>query len=104
MERVQPNPRQSKVRKRLVEADGCFLAEEVDSFTTCNSKRFFHERAAYAATSEPDADGEVRKECLNLPITEQLRKPNDFALDHSDDSCDAWCGEDPQRSGRVVWQ
>ena len=64
MERVQPEPRLPKVRKRLVEADGRFLAEEVDSFTTCNSQRFFDDRAADTPTAKGLGDREVREERL----------------------------------------
>ena len=52
MERIHPKPRLPGVRKRLVEADGCFLTREVDPFTTRNSQRFFNEHAADVATAK----------------------------------------------------
>ena len=65
MERIHPKPRLPRVRKRLVEADGCFLTEEVDPFTTRNSQRFFDERAADAATAKARADRKAREECMS---------------------------------------
>ena len=65
MERIHPKPRLPRVRKQLVEADGCFLIEEVDPFTTRNSQRFFDERAADAATAKARAGRKAREECMS---------------------------------------
>ena len=65
MERIHPKPRLPRVRKQLVEADGCFLTREVDPFTTRKSRRFLNERAADAATAKARADRKAREECMS---------------------------------------
>ena len=92
------------MRKRLVEADGCILAQEVDAFPARGSERRFNKHVADATTAETGVDGDTREECLELAVAEQFREPDDFALDHSHDGCDTWCGEEAQRAYGVVRQ
>lgn len=82
VERIEPKPGLSEVRKGRVERNSVLFAQEVDSFSACELEGRPDERSTYPETPSIVIDRDVRKVRLEFSITQHLGESHDaFPID-----------------------